>query len=392
MNIYTILQEYLAGCAELGLTVPRKRVLLGRSDPALSYGLVAAVLGCKVALAEMTRLSADTGTSFLPILGAGALPFRGHVTLDNLDHLLREFPGLYTVILQSGLRYDHGPGAARDVAAALKVRLPTPKPTYTSEQLAGMRRAAGVFAKHFLETAALITDVVCKLSDLIPPQRDRLTRISPVGYARDVARPEALAALVGDDDLAAELRALQAAVPHRADLPRTITYTAAMYSAGLPPELLGTGHGLAEMARRYGSDSVAALREWYPSLRDDVAFAARFTYLGNALPARGHGTNPRRRGRDTPVSGGGRDHRRPRRILLPDAHGNGAADAPTTTRHRSGGRTRARGPGKTGTGMVAPDGEVAGEPGMRNRRTRLAVLRSERKEKGGERKGVTIDL
>lgn len=99
------------------------RFFLGRPDPALAYGTVPAVLAGRVALAKAARVGETFGVKVAPILGAGALPFRGHVTLANLDGVLETFPGIRTVTLQSALRYDHGEDAAREIAARLRERL-----------------------------------------------------------------------------------------------------------------------------------------------------------------------------------------------------------------------------------------------------------------------------
>jgi phosphoenolpyruvate carboxylase len=118
------------------------------------------------------------------------------------------------------------------------------------------------------------------LSDIMPKQRDRLARFSAVGYARDMARPDKLAALIPDPELAAGLRRFDTSL--KMSLPRAITYAASLYTIGLPPEFIGVGRGLAEIRRRYGRDGLTALERYYPSLRGDLAYAARFMNLGAA--------------------------------------------------------------------------------------------------------------
>lgn len=292
LNIDKLFSGYLA---ETGLK-GTFRWLLGRSDPALSYGLVPAVLAGKVAMAKAQAVGETFGVEMAPIFGAGALPFRGHVTLDNLDGVFRTFPGLRTMILQSALHYDHGEEATRKVAAISRERLAgagaggsttggadgdraaaSHPPVYSPAELAEFGNLIGIFTKHYLATFSEIIGPVCRLSDIMPKQRDRLARFSPVGYARDMARPDKLAEMVPDRDLADDLRRIDTQL--KAPLPRAITYTASLYTIGLPPEFIGTGRGLVEVRERYGPDGLAALERHYPTLRTDLAFAGRFLNL-----------------------------------------------------------------------------------------------------------------
>lgn len=280
LNIDSLFSGYLA---ETGLK-GTFRYLLGRSDPALSYGMVPAVLAGKVAMAKAYRVGEVFGVEMAPIFGAGALPFRGHVTLENLEGVLQTFPGLRTMILQSALRYDHGEEATRKVAARSR-ELMSPAggtafgtaPSYSPAELAELYNFIAIFTRHYLQTFYDIIGLVCRLSDIMPKQRDRLARFSPVGYARDMARPDKLATMVPDPELAADLRQFDTKL--KAPLPRAITFTASLYTIGLPPEFIGTGRGLAEVRDRYGADGLAALERYYPTLRTDLAFAGRFLNL-----------------------------------------------------------------------------------------------------------------
>jgi phosphoenolpyruvate carboxylase len=278
LNIDEMFTGYLA---ETGLK-GTFRYLLGRSDPALSYGMVPAVLAGKAALAKAAQVGETFGVEMAPILGAGSLPFRGHVTPENLDGVLETFPGLRTVTIQSALRYDHGERATREVAARLGSNLggdPGRRraPAYSAEEMDEIRNFIAIFTRHYLDTFYDIIGLVCRLSDLIPKQRDRLARFSAVGYARDMARPDRLAAMVPDPGLAEALRRFDTSL--KVSLPRAITYTASLYTIGIPPEFIGTGRGLAEVRRRYGPDGLASLEKYYPGLRADLAFAGRYLHL-----------------------------------------------------------------------------------------------------------------
>jgi phosphoenolpyruvate carboxylase len=199
--------------------------------------------------------------------------------LEHLPHLLEEYRGVRTVTLQSAIRYDHGEHKARQLAAALKKELPCRQPLlYSDEECAEMSNFIGLFTIQYLDVFSQILPTVCRLSDLLPRQRDRLARISPVGYARDQSRPERLVHFVSDAGVADELKAIRL-LPAR-DLPRAITFTGALYSIGLPPEIIGTGRGLKAIHQRYGQEALdRLLSSYYPGLASDLRWAACFVHL-----------------------------------------------------------------------------------------------------------------
>jgi len=281
LNIDRMLGEYLDRSRDLGLETPEIRFMIGRSDPALSYGMLAAVFAGKVALAKAYKTGEDYAVDIAPIFGAGSLPFRGHVTLENIDNIIKAYPGVKTITIQSALRYDHGFDKTRKLAQILKERLPTENHLkFSEDEYHTLYNFIGIFTKHYLNTFFRIIDMVCKVSDLMPKQRDRLARISAVGYARDVAKPHKLTRFVEDKTIAQELKQFDLNV--KVLLPRVITYTASLYAIGLPPEFIGTGRGLKEIISRYGDESLSDLLKFYPSIKEDLGFAARFVNLGIA--------------------------------------------------------------------------------------------------------------
>jgi phosphoenolpyruvate carboxylase len=283
----SILETYINGCKDRGLDVSRLRYFLGRSDSALSCGLVPSVLSAKIGIARGYEVQDKTGVQVAPILGGGTLPFRGHITLENLENILREYPGVKTLTFQSAMRYDHGYDKTRKMRQILQEKLLTLKPlAFDSETYSRLLNIIGAFTKHYLESVSQLTDQIGKISDLIPSHRDRLTRKGEVGYARDLPHLERMAEMLSDKTLAEELTAFK---PKRiVALPRAISYTAAWYSIGLPPEIIGTGRGINEAIRRYGKNTLEFILEVYPGLKTDLSFAARFANLKNArdfLPA-----------------------------------------------------------------------------------------------------------
>ena len=59
------------------------RVFIARSDPALNYGLISAVLLSKMALSKIKKTEKETNVSMHPIIGVGSKPFRGNLSPDN---------------------------------------------------------------------------------------------------------------------------------------------------------------------------------------------------------------------------------------------------------------------------------------------------------------------
>lgn len=283
MNIGDILGKYVNGCRdELDIDVNRLRVMLGRSDPALSYGLMPAILSVKTAIAKCAELSENENINVAPIYGGGALPFRGHVLPSNTKNLIKEFAGIKTVTIQSGIRYDIGREETIQLIKSFKENISTVEPlSYTEKEMEEIKNIIGTFTKFYLRTFYQLIEAVKKISDLMPNQRDRLARKGPVGYARDVPMPSEIAELTSEEELTHQLNELQ--LDHLPELPRAIKFTASLYTLGIPPEFIGTGRGLEEVAKKFGDDALnRLLNDYYPSLKKDLNFAGRFVNLNLA--------------------------------------------------------------------------------------------------------------
>lgn len=87
--------------------VSHQRVFIARSDPAMNYGMVSAILCNKISLQRLARLSNEIGVKIYPILGVGSPPFRGHLTPETVDELLTEYPDVQTFTVQSAFKYDN---------------------------------------------------------------------------------------------------------------------------------------------------------------------------------------------------------------------------------------------------------------------------------------------
>jgi len=285
LSIRQLLDEYVRECrSKINIQVPYLRVFIGKSDSALMYGHVASAMACKLAIADAYAFGAENGIPVAPIFGGGALPFRGHVTLENIHNVLREYAGVRTITVQSGIRYDHGAEKTRELVRTLHQELPKRHPlVYAEEQRQHMLFICGVFAKHYIQTLLRIAPVARQLSDILPQQRDRLIHRGMIGYARRGPQTRELAELckplTGGTELARELIQLEVGDLR---LPRAITYTGSLYTVCLPPEFIGTGRGLLELSQKNKDAFEALLKEYYPSLPVDLKFAGRFLDLERA--------------------------------------------------------------------------------------------------------------
>jgi phosphoenolpyruvate carboxylase len=199
-----ILREYLSGKA-----VSQQRVFLARSDPALNYGMVSAVLLNKIALQRLRRLSGDRGVAIHPILGAGSPPFRGHLTPDTVDRVLEEYPDVRTFTVQSAFKYDHpAPSVLAAVEKLKSARVGRGRDIDEGKCLELIDRVSAAYQRQ----VELLAPLVNYVAAYVPQRRTRKLHIGLFGYARS----------------------LDAVV-----LPRAIGFCAACYSLGLPPEILG---------------------------------------------------------------------------------------------------------------------------------------------------------
>ncbi|GAB4261969.1 MAG: phosphoenolpyruvate carboxylase [Thermoleophilia bacterium] len=281
LSVGDLLRAYVQDCAGEGFSVGRLRVMVGRSDTALSYGHLASALAAGVGVAQICAVADELGLEAAPILGAGYLPFRGGVRLDSIDTLLADYPGVRTVTIQSGIRYDTEEAAAAvaKLHDRLDARGPCP-PRLPPEDQVFLADCVGVATIPYLRTFERLLDLVVPLSDLIPARRDRLARKGPAGYARAAAEPEALIPLVGHEGVRQELASIRPACSR--SLPRAISFTGALYSIGLPPEFLGTGRALARVRALFGSDGLERMLAHYRALGVDLAWAERFLNLQTA--------------------------------------------------------------------------------------------------------------
>jgi len=253
-----------------------QRLFLGKSETALVYGHPASSLACKLALADIHILEIAFGTPFYPIFGGGALPFRGNICLENSEHFLREFRGVKTYTIQSGMRYDHGPAKTRTLVENIKAT--TGKTEYlefSAEDKDLIVQSIAIFAEHYIQELLEIVDKVQKVATLIPNQRERLLESTDVSYYQTVRDFKSFLPFCKDPEMRNRLLGLDTV--RLLNLPRVIRFTAALYTLGLPPEFIGTGNAWKEIGDRLGQAWLdRLLDEIYPSLRHDLAFVSKF--------------------------------------------------------------------------------------------------------------------
>jgi len=264
--------------ASFGFELRGLRVLLGKSDPAIGFGHVASALACKVAISDLYAISERTGVECSPIMGVGSLPFRGHLSLENMDNFISEYSGIRTVTIQSGLRHNHGLEDTRKVVRAMKEKLPGSRPAPLSgEDRDSMILASAVFAKNYLKALPGLAGLVSSVSSLIPNQRDRLVQRGSMGYSREVNDIGMFVGMCSKIPGGREISRDMLGMGGVMDLPRAIKFTASCYVIGFPPEFIGTGRGLMEMGESLGNGALdALLSRHYPSLVHDLEFAGRF--------------------------------------------------------------------------------------------------------------------
>ncbi|MFQ6056427.1 MAG: phosphoenolpyruvate carboxylase [Methanosarcinales archaeon] len=278
LNIeYTIKQTLLRYQKHFQKMPDKYRVFIGKSDSALFFGHLASALACKHAIHSLCSLDQNIDTQIGIIFGGGALPFRGHVTLENADNLFTEYAGIDTITLQSGIRYDHAEDDAKILVKLAKKELSKKPELFSEEESNEIINIIGILGAQYLKTISQIPNLINCVADLLPNQRDRLMRIGSLGYSREIPELEKVVSLC-KPEIREEL--LTPKLADLVNLPRAIKFTGALYSIGLPPEFIGTGIGIHMVKKLLGEEALERLlTKYYPSIEADLTFAARFLNL-----------------------------------------------------------------------------------------------------------------
>jgi phosphoenolpyruvate carboxylase len=219
-----------------------QRVWIARSDPALNYGSLPAVILAKIAMQRLHALSERSSVDILPILGCGSTPFRGNFKPTNIRQSLAEFPSVSTFTIQSAFKYDYPePTILKAVEEANSSQVNKPIPIDEAPLLDLFEKVSQEYSKEI----QLISSIVNEFSGLIPERRKRKLHIGLFGYSRS----------------------------HKGiTLPRAIPFCASLYSLGLPPEILGIS--------ALSSKDLELIHSFYPGFRDELVES--FSYYNQA--------------------------------------------------------------------------------------------------------------
>ena len=216
------------------------RVFLARSDPALNYGLLCAVLLTKIALSKLKKLEKKQEMTIHPIIGAGSKPFRGHLSPDNIENFLQEYRGLSTVTIQSAFRYDYPIEQVKECVRLLNEKLPNGEPTSIEPQEeAIMLRMLQKCKRQYESAIEALAPLVNSIAPYVPQRRARKLHIGLFGYSRNVAG---------------------------VSLPRAITFAAALYSIGVPPEFIGS-----KVLEDLNEDELEFIQKHYVNMKHDFS-------------------------------------------------------------------------------------------------------------------------
>ncbi len=223
------------------------RVFIARSDPAMNYGMLSAVLLAKFALSELYKIKDELNLPIFPIIGVGSLPFRGHFSPENYENQLLEYKGVYTYTVQSAFKYDYDEGKVKEAVNGIN-NSPILEPrVYTEEEEKTLK---GIVEKYVARYQMIIENLATAINHIaffLPKRRARKLHISLFGYARSTGK---------------------------VTLPRAITFVGTLYSIGLPPELFGLA-SLQSLSEREWE----LLKESYVNMKRDLEQSAKYLNL-----------------------------------------------------------------------------------------------------------------
>ncbi len=233
LDAHNIIKRYLED-----KEISYMRVFLARSDPAMNYGMISAILCNKIALQRLRRFSEASGIKIYPVLGAGSPPMRGNLTPYTVDDVIAEYPEVHTFTVQSAFKYDN---PVVDVVSAIKrLKEFERRPFRDIDEgrcLDIIERAKSGYQMELEPLAPLINDI----SVYIPRRRMRKLHVGLFGYSRSMGKIR---------------------------LPRVIGFCASCYSLGLPPEMLGFS--------LLSDDDISFLRDVYLNIDSDLKRAMRY--------------------------------------------------------------------------------------------------------------------
>lgn len=223
------------------------RPYLARSDPALNSGLVPTILAIKIGLSHYLEFEKKHHIKLYPIIGSASLPFRGGLTPNTVEQFCREYSGIKTTLIQSAFRYDYEKKSVIKAIKKLEKILPFGKAVLIpSQEEKSLKKLLSVFEKFYRITVEQIAPLINDVSFYLPKRRERVLHIGLFGYSRGVGKVR---------------------------LPRAIGFTGALYSLGIPPEIIGTGRGIKYVIK---NKQIKLLEKYYVNIKEDLREAGRF--------------------------------------------------------------------------------------------------------------------
>lgn len=254
----------LAGCASVltdFITEHKKtfkknpvymRPFIARSDPALNAGFVPAVLASRMALREIYRVEKKFGVPMHPLIGTGSLPFRGGINPENIEKTLEQYQGIKTVTIQSAYRYDYPIEDVKKSIEYIKKTLAKAEPVvFSDEEFKKLGEINEIFRKEYCMVIENAADLVNEMAAHVPKRRARMQHIGLFGYNRGIGKTK---------------------------LPRAISFTAAWYTMGIPPEFIGTGRAL-KIVKAKGL--MPLLEKHFFTLRGELKHAGKYLNIEN---------------------------------------------------------------------------------------------------------------
>ena len=182
-----------------------------------------------------------------PIIGTGSLPFRGGINPENIEKTLEQYHGIKTVTIQSAYRYDYPLPQVKKSLEYIKRTLAKNRPVIFSDaefkQLTAINK---IFKQTYTEVIEKAAPLINEMAAHVPKRRSRVQHIGLFGYNRGIGRTT---------------------------LPRAISFTAAWYSMGIPPEFIGTGRAL-KIAQTKGL--LPLLEKHFFTLRAELMHAGKY--------------------------------------------------------------------------------------------------------------------
>lgn len=245
-----ILEKYLQlHKLKFGFTPDYIRPYLARSDPALNSGLVPTVLAIKIALSRYSEFEKKTDVRLYPIIGSGSLPFRGGLIPETVEQFCLEYRGVQTAVLQSAFRYDFEKIKVLEAIKIIEKTLPGGEAVFVSlPEEKELEELIHTFEAFYRQTIEKIAPLISEVASQLPKRRERVQHIGLFGYSRGVGKVK---------------------------LPRAIGFTGALYSLGIPPEIIGTGRGIKYVRE---TKKEALLEKSYVGLKRELKRAGGFLY------------------------------------------------------------------------------------------------------------------